>query len=98
MSEEGNKLFELNNSHKDSIVIKCFETKYVSIQEKQALLELVVGDDKSDIAINLKLTCHALTPDLNIKEEVWREITNPNSSSKSKPELEAMMNGFYCYE
>jgi hypothetical protein len=43
------------------------------------MLKTVVGEDKSDIAENIRLGCKASLPDPKIKEEVWNEFTDPHS-------------------
>lgn len=38
-----------------------------------------MGDDKSDIAINVKETCLAYLPDPDVKAQIWQSITNTES-------------------
>ena len=48
---------------------------------KKQLLEKVIGDDKSDVANMLRLTCEAATADPQVKEKVWNNLIDPNSTS-----------------
>lgn len=65
-----------------------------SQESKQQILDKVLGDDKSDIAKKLRLTCEALTADPKIKEKVWKELVDPKSTL-SVYERRAYMQGFY---
>jgi len=60
------------------------------------MMEHVIGDDKSDIAENTKLTCKASLPDAAIKEETWRALIDVNSTESLK-ERSAKMAGFHTW-
>ena len=61
------------------------------------LLELTLGDDKSDLAENCRATCLAGLPDPEVKARVWAEVTDPNNAD-SVYVRSAKMAGFYSYE
>lgn len=56
-------MVELNAGHKRGILYKVFEDPSILREKKMALMEEVMGDDKSDLAENARLTCMALLPD-----------------------------------
>jgi hypothetical protein len=43
-------------------------------------MQQVIGEDKDDLAENTKLTAYASQFDLNVKEDVWKRITDHASS------------------
>lgn len=61
----------LGTRHKYSILKKVFEEPSISTEFKNALIEKVIGDDKSDIAQNTRETCTALIPEAATKALVW---------------------------
>ena len=72
-------------------------SKFIDHEKKNELLQLVLKDDKSNIAQATRLACLASTPDPKIKEQVWNEVTNPDSKlslSMKQPQLES----FYSYD
>jgi hypothetical protein len=85
---------ELKDSHKRSILRKVFEDPEISTETKMALMEEVIGDDKSDLAENARITCMACLPDVEGKATTWASITDPNSGDSLK-ESNAKMSGFY---
>jgi hypothetical protein len=69
-------LFDLGTNHLHSIVETIFKTN-TDQAIKESLLGQVLGDDKSDKAKNLRLTCRATSSDPKIKEEIWDALTDP---------------------
>lgn len=57
----------------------------------------MLGDDKSDIAEETRLGCLASIPDPKMKEQIWKEFTDPNSG-RSLTEKEAEMHYFVTFE
>jgi hypothetical protein len=64
-------LFTLGTRHKYSILKKVYEEPSISIEQKHALSEKVLGEDKSDIAQSTRDTCTALIPTAESKAAVW---------------------------
>jgi hypothetical protein len=62
----------------------------ISSEEKQALIQKVLGEDKSDTAKRVKLTCEAALASPENKERVWNILTEENSTY-TVYEREAMM-------
>jgi hypothetical protein len=58
------------------------------------LLERVLGEDKSDLANSVKETALASLADPEIKERVWKELTDLESK-ESIYARSAKMGGFY---
>lgn len=94
--KHGNKIegWELNKSHKHAIVVEAHSKRSIDADEKQKLLDEVIGDDKSDVATNLKLACKASIPDKESKEKVWNDITD-HTNNFSSYERAAMMTNFF---
>ena len=63
---------------------------------KEELLEKTLGDDKSDIAQRVRLTCNSGLPDPENKAKIWKEITNV-TSKESIYDRSAKMGGFYSW-
>ncbi len=74
--ENGEEVFKLGTQHKYSIVKLVYEEPSYPLELKQALLEKTIGDDNSDLAQNLRLTCRSLLPFEESKAQVWAEITS----------------------
>jgi hypothetical protein len=66
-------------------------------EKKMELLEKIQGGEKSDLAINTRLTCLAGLPDAAVKEETWKAITDVNSQESLK-ERSAKMAGFKSWD
>lgn len=64
---------------------------------KKDLLEKHLGDDKSDLSKNTRIFCEAAQADPAVKEKIWKELINPNSTY-SLYERRAMMGGFYSWD
>lgn len=53
-------------------------------------IELVLGDDKSDLADRCRAACMASLPDAEIKAKVWAEITDPNNTDSAYVKIAKM--------
>jgi len=93
-NSEGVTVVELNAGHKRGILRKVFEDPSIPREKKMAMMEEVMGDEKSDLAENARLTCMACLPDAEGKAETWAAITDPNSGDSMKESI-AKMSGFY---
>lgn len=60
-------------------------------------MDVVLGDDKSDIAERCRAYCMAAVPDAEVKAKVWAEITDANNSD-SLYVRQAKMSGFYGHD
>ena len=56
----------------------------MTTDEKNELLNKIIGDDKSDLAKNVKIQCETSIPDAAVKEKAWNEIINPKSTYSQK--------------
>ena len=60
-------------------------------------MEMILADDKSDIADRCRAACMASLPDPEIKAKVWAEITDPNNSDSVYVRT-SKMSGFYGHD
>ena len=65
--------------------------------KKLELLQKTLGEDKSDLAINTRLTCMAGLPEAEGKAETWKAIIDVHSEESLK-ERRAKMSGFYSWD
>jgi hypothetical protein len=72
-----------------------FKSPHLTTEEKNQILEKIVGEDKSDLAKRVRIQCETSIPDAAVKEKAWLEIINPKSTM-SDVEKQAMMSGFYA--
>ena len=61
------------------------------------MMEMVLGDDKSDLTDRCRAACMASLPDPEIKAKVWAEITDPNNSDSLYVRA-SKMNGFWGFD
>jgi len=98
MSKDGEKeLAKINESHKRTIVVKLSCSHLLTNEEKKKLQTEVLGGDLSDIAKNTLLTCQAAIADVQNKEQVWKDITDPKSTLSSE-QKGALMEGFWIQD
>jgi hypothetical protein len=91
-------LIDLSVKHKYSILKKIFEDPdYMPEPQKLELLEVIIGDNKSDIAKNARFACLAILPKAEVKERVWKELTDPNST-ESLYDRSAKMGAFSSWK
>lgn len=57
----------------------------------------MLGDDKSDVAKNCRLTCGASIATAENKAKVWEQLVNEDCGL-SMYEREALVGGFYSYD
>ena len=91
------KIFELNNSQVYALLKRVHKSSAVSDEVKAELLEKVIGEDKSDVSLNTRLTCKASSADPAVKAECWRDLTSAETKC-SLHERSALMAGFWCSE
>jgi hypothetical protein len=58
------------------------------------MLEMILGEDKSDQADRCRAYCMASLPDPAIKAKIWAEITDPENKDSAYIRT-SKMNGFY---
>ena len=95
--DEKKDLFELKQSHNMSIVKVINKSTHVSETCKMELLDKVLGEDKSDLAKQCRMTCEASRNHLGVKKATWNELVDPKSKL-SLYERRAMMFGFYSWD
>jgi hypothetical protein len=94
--KKGNNLEDckLNWAMKDTIIKRIYVKFHIPLEEKQKLLDLVIGDEKSDLAELLKLACEARIPSKDKKEEIWVKIID-YENGLSRYERREYMTGFF---
>lgn len=85
---------KLNWSMKESIIKAIYEKPQISLETKQKLLTQVIGDEKSDLAENLRLACEARIPSKDSKAKVWKKIIDKENKLSSYQRKE-LMDGFF---
>lgn len=95
-SQNGDKIesLALDINQKHTIVKIAHAKSHITSEAKEKLLSDVIGDDKSDMATNLKYACEALLPDKDVKERIWSEIIN-HANGFSSVENAAKMGNFF---
>jgi hypothetical protein len=88
------KVFDLKPNHMRALIKKVFKSSSVDDARKAELLEVALGEDKSDIAKNVRLTCQASSSDPKVKEQIWTDLCDP-ASTYSVQERGSMMEGFW---
>lgn len=67
----------------------------MTTEEKNKMLEQIIGDDKSDLAKRVKIQCEVSIPDAAVKEKAWNDIVDPKSTV-SDVDKRAIMSGFWA--
>ena len=70
----------------------------VNLKDKNQYLNEMLGNDISDMAENLRLETYAALPDMQVKNQVWAEITVQKGSSFSNKQLESKMGTYNDFE
>jgi len=78
----------------EAIIKTIYSKTEFAEKTKKELLDLVIGDDKSDLAENLKLGCEARYPSKKVKNQVWAKIIDPENSL-SRYQRKEYMQGFF---
>lgn len=90
-------LYELKPMHKQTILKVVFKSTAFSQEQKMDLLDLTLGEDKSDLSENCRVSCMASLPDPEVKAKIWQEITDMESKH-SLYTLQAKMGAFYAHD
>jgi hypothetical protein len=85
---------ELTPAHKYSILKAYYASPHFTLDEKKALKEKTFENDNSDGGKNVAKICDYSLPDPELKEQLWREITD-SSTTDSLMELRNKMAGFW---
>ena len=93
----GKNHFTLQKKHKHTILSRLFRSKSYSLEEKNETLNRILGDDKSDLALNARARCEAGLPNAETKAKIWAEITDTNSKDSVNLRY-AKIGGFYCWD
>lgn len=81
IGEPDKAIYDLAQNNMFSICKVLFKSPHMTNEEKFAMLEKVLGDDKSDLAKRTRIQCETSIPDAAVKEKAWNEIINPKSTN-----------------
>ena len=82
---------------KRKILVAICKTTKITEEEKKALQEQVLGDEKSDDVNRCRLTCEAAIATPENKEKMWKIFTEENSKY-SIYDRDAYMAGFCSWD
>lgn len=85
---------KLTIENKRSLVRAIFAQPAIDRSAKFALLDKVLGNDKSDKAVLTRIFCKAALPDADEKKQAWKEFTDISSKMQVK-QLEEIMYAFF---
>ena len=85
---------ELTNEHKYAILKRCYASTHFTMDEKKALQTKVFEKDDSDAGRNVVKVCEYSLPDSALKEKLWADLTDVNSTD-SLMESKLKMQGFF---
>ena len=84
---------QLTQDNKCALLWALFHLPFIDRNEKFAILDKVLADDKSELAITTRLYCKAAIPDIEDKKEVWKEIIE-NPAGLTIDQRDTMIRGF----
>ena len=85
---------KLTPDHKYSIIKAYYASPDFSLDLKKALRDATFKDDNSDKATAAKKVCELSLPNADLKEQLWNEITDPNSKD-TFTETKQKISGFW---
>lgn len=85
--------FQLTASHKYEILKAFYASSHFTLDEKKALKEKALEGDDSDKAKNTSKICDFSLPDPALKEQLWKEITDAQTTD-TLSELRNKISGF----
>lgn len=74
---------EISNQNKKSIMIKICSNKEYGKDYKNAMMQKVLGEDQSDLAVRSRMTCEAAMPIKENKLQIWRQLTGINEQNSN---------------
>ena len=84
----------LTPAHKYEILKAYYASPHFTLDEKKALKVKTFEGDESDKARNIGKICDYSLPDPALKEQLWREITD-SQTTESLSELRNKIQGFW---
>lgn len=91
------KDYKLAKKHRYAILAHMFRAKHIKLEDKMKVLEEVLGDDKTDQAVNTRAKCMVCLPTAEAKAKAWAEITDPDSQ-ESVYLRQAKISGLYSWD
>ena len=91
--DEDKQIMKLNQKHKMELMKGICPIQGIDRNSKFQMLDQILGSDKSDQAIGLRIYCKASLPELAEKVEAWNELMN-QQSRMSKAQKEQLIAAF----
>lgn len=88
-------IMKLDSDDKESILMTVYKSTIFTQEEKNELLNSYIGEDQSDRAKRLRLSCATAIPDKESKAKAWDIITHPKEKELSSYDYRAYLAGFY---
>jgi hypothetical protein len=76
--------FKLDPSQKYSVLKTFYSCPDFMIEQKQALKDAVMKNDTTDEGQVCAKACELLFPDAKLKEDLWKQINDPDSKETLK--------------
>lgn len=90
-SENVKGYFKLTSAQKYSVLKTYHACPEFSVDQKKALKEAVIKDDKTDEGQVVAKACDMLLPDAELKEKLWTEICDPETKEPLKELTQKVM-------
>lgn len=84
----------LTMSNKRNILKGLCSMSSVQQVAKLSLMQQILGDDKSDEAVQTRIYCLAAMPDPESKKDAWNKLQNADQAKMSQKEMEQVIFGF----
>lgn len=85
---------EMTPEQKYSVLKHYFSSTSFNSDEKKALLEVALADDKSDKAQKCEQLCKQCLPDADLKDRIWTALTDMQST-EGLQQMQIKMQGFF---
>ena len=76
--------FKLDPVQRYSVLNTYFACPHFDIEQKRALKDAVLKDDTTDSGKTCEKVCELLLPDAALKEQLWKQINDPESKETLK--------------
>lgn len=96
-TDTNTSLNELTPADKRKILKTLCQSTQIATETKQAVIEKVLGDDKSDVAKKTRLGCEACFATKENKDKLWETFID-EKTELSIQDREAMISGFCSWD
>lgn len=85
------RIVALNKRQGRELLKGLCPVRVLTPERKMSLMEKVLGSDKTDLAEETRVYCHAAMPDQEAKKAAWSLILNQNQAGQAQPKLSKKM-------